>query len=384
MSSEPAVSPWPPWARGIGGDVALSFVLAAFQLVGTHFAAEGQPEREALDALARVLLVAGPLLLLLRRRRPGVVLVGVFAITVSYLALGYPFGPVFFSLFVASFTAVLAGRRTWAWTATAVGYVAFLVLGHGADDGATLAEAAGLAAWMIVPLIAAEVARSRRERAAELTRSRAEEERRRAGEERMRIARELHDVVAHNMSLINVQASVALHLADERPEQARTALAAIKEASKEGLDELRSVLDLLRGTGEEAPLRPAPGLDDLHALVARAEGAGVAVHMETEGVKRPVPAAVGLAGFRMVQEGLTNVVRHAGPATAVVTLAYGDDDLVVQVDDDGAGPVDGAGGVRGITGMGERVGALGGHLDAGPLPGRGFRLRARFPLDRQP
>ena len=384
MSAAPQLSPWPRWVRGVGGDVLLSLALAAFQLVGTHFAAENQSDRETLDALARAFLLAGPILLLLRRRLPATVLVGVLGVTVSYLALGYPYGPVFFSLFVASFTAVLAGERRAAWAATVVGYLAFLALGHGSNDGATLPEAAGLAAWMVVPLIAAEVARGRREQAVELTRARDEEERRRAGEERMRIARELHDVVAHNMSMINVQAGVALHLVDERPEQARVALAAIKDASKDGLTELRSVLELLRGTGEDVPRQPAPGLDDLHGLVRRTEAAGLAVRMETEGAKRALPAPVDLAGFRVVQEGLTNVVRHAGAATAVVHFAYRDDELMVQVDDDGPGAIDGSGGGRGIIGMRERVEALGGRLDAGPRPGGGFRLQARLPLDGLP
>jgi signal transduction histidine kinase len=217
----------------------------------------------------------------------------------------------------------------------------------------------------------------------EAARTRAEEDRRRAGEERLRIARELHDVLAHNISLINVQAGVALHLMDEQPGQSRTALVAIKQASNDALRELRSVLDILR-QGSDAPRSPTSGLDSLDGLVANAAAAGLEVRSRVEGTPRPLPAGVDLAAFRIVQEALTNVTRHAGrPATATVLVAYGDHDLTVQVDDDGEG-VDRAhpnGGGNGIRGMRERAATLGGELTAGPRPGGGFRVSAQLPLD---
>jgi signal transduction histidine kinase len=227
------------------------------------------------------------------------------------------------------------------------------------------------------------VGRARREQAAEAARTRGEEARRRASEERLRIARELHDVVAHNISLINVQASTALHLIDERPEQARTALAAIKQASKEALGELRSVVDILRQSDEEPPRAPAPSLARLDDLVSRVSAAGLEVLTKVEGDRRPLPAPVELAAFRIVQEALTNVHRHAGAASATVHVTYGERDLTVRVDDDGRGasPDGGAGGGAGIAGMRERVAALGGELEAGPRGEGGFRVLARLPLD---
>jgi len=373
----------PPWAGPVAG---LPLILGVVQVVGSFGASEGQPDRLALDPAAVLLLLAGPAALLLRRRHPVPVLVTVLVVTLTYLLMGYPYGPVFLSLIVAFFAAVGAGRRTAAWIAAGVGYVAYLGLAWlpGGEPAPSLAHATGSAAWLLVVLAVSEVARSRRERALEAARTRAEESRRKAGEERLRIARELHDVLAHNISLINVQAGVALHLIDEQPEQARTALAAIKQASKEALGELRSVLDVLR-LGE-APRSPAPGLGQLEELVARATGAGIPVRTTVEGAPRPLPARIDLAAYRIVQESLTNVVRHAGPARASVTLSYRDDALIVQVDDDGRPEVgrahvsDGAG--AGIAGMRERATALGGELDAGPRPEGGFRVRARLPLDK--
>src|ERR687892_75230 len=236
------------------------------------------------------------------------------------------------------------------------------------------------------------VRRRRRVRRVERAHTQVEEARRRASEERLLIARELHDVLAHNISLINVQAGVALHLLDERPDQARPALAAIKDASKEALGELRSVLDVLRRSedGSTAPRAPTAGLRDLSGLVERTRAAGLDVTLDVAGEARPVPAGVDLAAFRIVQEALTNVVRHAETSRARVRLDYGDDELMVQVDDDGrvlasavtdiGDTTDGGG--KGIAGMRERVLALGGSFEAGPRPGRGFRVRARFPIDR--
>jgi signal transduction histidine kinase len=189
-------------------------------------------------------------------------------------------------------------------------------------------------------------------------------------------------VLAHNISLINVQAGVALHLMDEQPGQARSALEAIKQASNDALGELRSVLDVLRQGDEQPPRAPASGLASLDRLVAGAEATGLEVSTRVEGTPRPLPAGTDLAAFRIVQESLTNVTRHAGPASATVLVRYGNDDLTVQVDDDGRGPAaaDGAGG-NGIRGMRERAAALGGELSAGSRPGGGFRVRARLPLD---
>ncbi len=242
---------------------------------------------------------------------------------------------------------------------------------------------AALAAWLLVLLGAAEAVRIRRERAAAAVQIKEEEARRRASEERLRIARELHDALGHHLSLINVQSGVALHLNEDLPAQAQRSLAAIRQASREALAELRSVLDILRQEGEPAPRSPASTLARLDELVWRAAAAGLEVRTETDGRVRPLPFGVDVAAFRIVQEALTNVTRHAGPATATVRVSYGERDLTVEVDDDGPGRAvhSGAGGGKGIVGMRERVAALGGRLEAGPRPGGGFRVRARLPLD---
>ena len=363
-------------------------MVGAFQIAGSIGAADNQADRDPVDAAGFVLLLVGPIGLAVRRRYPVPVLVLTLTATLAYIALGYPYGPVFLSLVIAFFTTVTRGHRRAAWVIAAVGFTSYLAVGLlvEAKDGPTLAHAAGVAAWLLVVLVVAEVARVRGERAVEAEKRREEQSRRQASEERLRIARELHDVLAHNISLINVQAGVALHLLEERPEQARTALSAIKEASKDALRELRSVLGVLRQVDEEAPRAPAPGLARLDILVSRAEAAGLTVRTEVEGTPRPLPAGLDLAAVRIVQEALTNVARHAGATTAVVRLCYEEQDLTVEVDDDGRGvpsPTT-VGTGSGIAGMRERAAALGGQLEAGPRPGGGFRVRARLPLPGAP
>ncbi|MGH2735653.1 MAG: sensor histidine kinase [Actinomycetota bacterium] len=395
----------PFWGPHFGPPIPLPLILGAFQVIGTVFAAHRQPQAQPLDVLGYLLLLVGPAALWFRRSYPATVLGVVLVSIVAYVMLDYPKGPVFLSFIVAVFTAVMRGRRVAAWTSFGVAYAAFLFFSYYvADEAPAGAEVAGAAAWMLVIITVAEVARTRRERFMEASRTRAEETRRRDSEERLRIAQDLHDVLAHNISLINVQAGVALHLMDERPEQARTALAAIKQASNEALGELRSVLDILRKGDEQPPRSPAARLADLDDLVERTRAAGLEVTTEIEGAPRSLSTGVDQAAFRIVQESLTNVVRHAGRAHASVLLSYGERELVVQVEDDGAGRPrpdgreeqgrprpDGqeergtnaaaaSGGGRGIAGMSERAAALGGRLEAGPRAGGGFRVRAVLPL----
>jgi signal transduction histidine kinase len=184
--------------------------------------------------------------------------------------------------------------------------------------------------------------------------------------------------------MINVQSGVALHLLDEQPEQARTALSAINEASADALREVRSALSVLRGSREQPPRSPTAGLDGIDGLVARTNGTGLGVSLVIRGDRRPLPASVDLAAFRIVQESLTNVVRHADAATARVELTYGSAELTVQIEDDGQGNETSNAGGSGIVGMRERAAALGGELEAGPVAGRGFRVRARLPLGSEP
>lgn len=365
----------------------LPLVIGVIQIVGTNFAGHGQPDRMDLDVFGILLLAVGPVALTVRRRYPVSVLGIVLATTLGYTLLDYPRGPIFLALIVAFVTAVMKGRRVEALIALALGYVAFLWAGYlvGVEPAPSLGEALGLGAWLLLLFTVSEIARSRRERAIELARTRREEDKRRAGEERLRIARELHDVLAHNISLINVQAGTALHLLDEHPEQARPSLAAIKQASNEALGELRSVLDILREGHESVPRSPVPRLAHLDELVAKTEAAGAPVTTRVRGDTRPLPPGVDLAAFRIVQEALTNVTRHAGDARVTIEIAYGDRDLTVQIDDDGGGaPAEApSGGGRGISGMRERVAALNGELEAGPRLGGGFRVRARFPLETE-
>jgi signal transduction histidine kinase len=373
------------WLRGWRLDIAIALAVAIVQVLGSFGAAQGQHEREPLDPLAYLLLAAGPAALLVRRSYPVAVYAFVFCTTLAYALLGYPQGPIFLALVVAFFTVVTTGHRLVAVVGLAAGYAGFLWLPYLLDrePAPSLEGILGLAAWLLVLLSAAEFVRVRRERAVEAARIRAEEARRRASEERLRIARELHDALGHHISLINVRAGVALHLNEPLPEQARAALDAIRQASKEALTELRSVLDILRQSDEQASWSPTPTLGRLDNLVSRAAGAGLRVRTETVGEVRPLPYGVDVAAFRIVQEALTNVARHAGPATAAVQIAYGSGELTVQVDDDGRGPPQQArpGSGKGILGMKERVAALSGELEAGPRPGGGFRVRARFPLD---
>jgi signal transduction histidine kinase len=379
-------TPWrrrpgpPPFVRTF----FLPVVVGVIQIAGTFLAQHRQPDRMDLDALGILLLAAGPAALALRRRYPVPVLAFVLSSTLGYVLLDYPQGPIYLSLIVAFVSAVMAGHRIAAVVSLLIGYPSFLWLPYvvGIEPAPTWGGAVGLGAWLLVLLTVAEVFHGRRDRAIEVARAHREEARRRASEERLRIAQELHDVLAHNISLINVQAGVALHLIDERPEQARTALAAIKTASNEALSELRSVLDVLRRGYEEPPRSPTLGLARLDDLVSKTNAAGLSVTKRVDGTPRPLPAEVDLAAYRIVQEALTNVTRHAGGAEATVRIGYGERDLTVEIEDDGRGSTMAAvpGGGRGIRGMRERATALGGELEAGPRAGGGFRVAARFPL----
>lgn len=218
------------------------------------------------------------------------------------------------------------------------------------------------------------------QRAEEAERTKDEAARRRAVEERLRIARELHDSLTHSISVIQVQAGVAVHLAGKRGEEVPPALAAIQEASTDAARELRATLSVLRGSEDGE----GTGLGQLDSLVARARAAGQPVTVTVTGPQRRLPPQVDQAAYRIVQEALTNVTRHADHAGARVQLCYGQDALTVQVDDDGAGaPARPAGQGLGLIGMRERVAELGGRLNAGPRPGGGFRVLAELPARTQ-
>jgi signal transduction histidine kinase len=242
--------------------------------------------------------------------------------------------------------------------------------------------------YLIPALIAAPlfggIAVSNRRALVNSIQARADEEaRRRVDEERLRIARELHDIVAHTMATINVQAGVAAHVLSDDPAAAGDALQAIRQSSKDGLRELRAILNVLRQADEADPTQPAPGLAQLDALIARTREAGLPTTLRHAGEPVPLPPAADLAAYRIVQESLTNVIKHAGPASAQVDLSYDDGALRIEVTDTGVGPAawPGAGGGQGIIGMRERAASVGGALEAGPGPAAGYRVRAVLPAD---
>ena len=383
---------WPGTAREWAVDAAIAVAVIAAEVGGSHAASgwshhahhHGTP-----GAWAYVLLAVSGAALLARRRYPVTVLAVTLVTALGAGALGANL--VWFAVIVAFFTAVLARQRVVAIASLVIGYLAsvwppWLI---GQPGRASVTFALGLAAGLVFMLIIAELLRIRSQRAAAVARSREEELRRRASEERLRMARDLHDVVAHNISVINVQANTALHLMDRQPERARSALVTINEVSKQALVELRTVLGVLRDVdAADAPRAPVPGLGRLGDLVGHAAAAGLVVRVEQDGRPAALPADVDLAAYRIIQEALTNTARHSGGTNAAVRLRYGDDALLVEVDDDGpprpagrsAAQANGSG--HGIAGMTERAGALGGTLRAGPRPGGGFGVRAWLPLHR--
>jgi signal transduction histidine kinase len=309
-----------------------------------------------------------------------------------YQLRGYPHEEIAaMPLFVAVYTAVRAGHWILTIAVTGSALLAGTLASSPAADETTrdFIERRFLTiGWVLAAGVLAEVLRQREayvgeveERAAEAERTREETARRRAGEERLRIARELHDSLTHSISVIKVQAGVAIHLARKRGEQVPDALVAIQEASRDATRELRATLDVLRaipGDDETAE----SGLDRLDDLIDRVHAAGVPATVTISGKERSLPPAVDRAAYRIIQEALTNVGRHAGPATALVRVDFRPRELTVQIDDDGratpdAPPVPGTG----LIGMRERVTTLGGRLRAEPRPGGGFTVRAELPAD---
>jgi signal transduction histidine kinase len=379
-----------PFAPGRPRFEAVLVALGLAVQVGiTLVAARHQPQRRDIDAYGVALLALAIAALPLRRRWPVGVLGFAFLTTIVYFIVDYPRGPIFFALVVALAQVVLTGHRRAAIATIVLGFVAFTWLGPalGTQDTPPIAGVIGLGAWLIALLSVMELVRSRRERAHEEALTRAESLQRRASDERLRIAQELHDAVAHNISLINIHAGVALHLFDEQPQQARDALATIKQSSKEALVELRSILGILRRADQDAPRAPTPSLARLDELVARSTAAGLDVRVDVQGDLANLPLNVDVAAYRIIQESLTNVARHADRADAVVRVRAAADALNVEVLDEGTGrtkPPDLPSGGNGIAGMRERATAIGGSFEAGPRPGRGFAVRARLPIGDAP
>ncbi|MEV5506988.1 sensor histidine kinase [Streptomyces orinoci] len=343
------------------------------------------------------LSVAASACLLAHRRAPRLVLAltcGCTALAAVLTRDGRPHTQIAVTVAMALFIVIFRTERPAAWwiTAATVGTLPPAVMLLGPPPWYSQ-ENIGLVAWICMAAAIGDAGRSRRafvaaiqERAVRAEAGREEEARRRVAEERLRIARELHDVVAHLIALVNVQAGVASHVMDSRPDQAKEALAQVRQASRSALEELRTTVGLLRQYGDpEAPTEPAPGLGTLGQLVDGLTRAGLEVEVRTEGAGDGLPAAMDLTAYRVIQEALTNVHKHAGPgARAQVTIRRGPLELVLTVLDDGgragAAPAPPAGG-HGLTGMRERVTALGGGIETGPrrdVPG--FRVEVRLPL----
>ncbi|OLF12367.1 two-component sensor histidine kinase [Actinophytocola xinjiangensis] len=339
----------------------------------------------ALAPLGHVLLVAGGLALVARRRTPVVVLVATGACALGYQAVGFDV-PVVAYLF-AVYAAMRAGHRILT-AACSVAMLAALPLAilvspHDWAGAELFTQSRDVLeiAWLVAAAAAGEALRQAERRADEAERTREETARRRADEQRLHIARELHDSLTHQISVVKIQAEVAVHLATRRGEPVPEALLAIREAGREAARELRATLEALR---DDDPT-PRHGLEHVPDLVARARTGGLDATLTIEGDREDVPASVDRTAYRIVQESLTNVARHADAASASVSIGYRPDALVIRVVDDGRATVDTAPepGV-GLAGMRERVAALGGRLRAAPRDEGGFAVQAELPVERVP
>ncbi|MFE7468029.1 sensor histidine kinase [Streptomyces sp. NPDC057499] len=390
------------WLRGhpLALDAALALAVLVAMVVGAFVHARA---RQGLEfgteppaPVSLLLMVAGAVALIWRRRNPLAVLAVTAALTVVELVSFDPPAPVVMSTVIALYTVAARTDRPTTWRVgvltMAVPTAAAMLFG---PPPWYSQENFGIFAWTGLAGAAGDAVRSRRafigaiqERAERAERTRDEEARRRVAEERLRIARDLHDVVAHHIALVNVQAGVAAHVMDRRPDQAKEALAHVREASRSALDELRATVGLLRQSGDpKAPTEPAPGLAVLDALVDTVRRAGLPVEVACTDRRPPLPAAVDLAAYRVIQEALTNVRKHAGPgARAEVSVVRVGFTAEITVLDNGTGNGTGkgaesSGGGHGLLGMRERVTALGGTLTAGPRYGGGFRVHAILPVE---
>jgi signal transduction histidine kinase len=332
--------------------------------------------------------------LMWRRSHPRAVIAVITGCAVGVAALGYLLtvlllGPVMVALFALAFRTDRRTANTFALTTIGLLVVTAMAAGPAAEP--LVLKTIAPAAWLLLPTSLGTVARMRSEyleaaqtRAEQAERTREEVARHRVAEERMRIARELHDVVAHHLALANAQAGTAAHVVRNSPDQAQKMLAELTATTSSALRELKAAVGLLRQAGDqEAPLEPAPGLARLPALIGSLSAAGLDVTVTDQGTPRPLSPGVDLTAYRIVQEALTNVTKHADSKEARVELAYSHEWLTVTVTDRGGGPPCSpppAGSGYGLIGMRERAHSVGGHLRTGPRPGGGFQVTAELPL----
>jgi signal transduction histidine kinase len=359
-------------------DAALAAVVGLVTVVSV-LVEDRNDASESLTIAGAALLAVQIVPLVWRRRAPLAVMLVVVGAGVAYGIAELPDPAIMFAPVLATYT--LAAHRPravtvpWALAGVAIGAVALLLTPDADVADVAVNYFVFVTAWLL-----GDTVRGQRERVALIDAQREEESRRAVADERVRIARDLHDVVAHHLSVIVVQAEAAQEVLASRPDRAGEAMGAVADTARSALGELRRVVGVLRSEGGRAP---QPDLDAVDDLVASVRQAGLTVAVRTEGRPRAVGGVVGVAAYRVVQEALTNVLRHAAARRAEVALAYGDDDLVVTVSDDGRGGSGGNGG-HGLAGMRERVTVLGGSLDAGPRAEGGFAVRARLPLAPAP
>ncbi|MCZ2860867.1 sensor histidine kinase [Blastococcus sp. VKM Ac-2987] len=358
---------------------------AALAATAALFSADETGSRPP-DAVAVGILCAAAAALLLRRRRPRTALFGTVGSALVYLALDYPGGPELPVLMVAFYSVAAAGQR---WETV---LVVVLFGGGGAVYRAVVERESffeitlTMALLVLAFLLGDSVSTRRRLRAEVRERLRAAavekelEAQTRVSSERMRIARELHDVLAHTITTMTVHAGAAADLLSDRPEQARRSLATLRASGRDAMTELRATIAVLRSGDEEPTRQSVPGLAQLDALVRGVRQAGLPVELEFRGERRKLPAAVELTVYRIVQEALTNVIRHARASRAAVCVDVAPTAVEVTVEDDGAGRPEALHQGSGLLGLGERARALGGALSAGNRPGGGFRVRATLPV----
>jgi signal transduction histidine kinase len=378
----------PPWTRAaFDGLLAVGLAALSVSLVHDVLGQLGGQARPP-AAVAYALALAHTLPVALRRRFPRAVLATAIATGVLAGVLGLPtivLGP---AVLVPVYTVAVYCDRWSALAglagvelAVALDQLAFASTGVDTWVGNSLVLAA---AWVLGRFVGDRRVHTMEleARTLELELAREELARQAVTEERLRIARELHDVVAHSMSVIAVQSGVGAHVLDTRPEEARKALETIEGVSRGALDELRRLLGVLRDDDEAQGVSPMPGLGDLDALLARMGEAGLAVKLRVHGARPEVPQGVDVSAYRIVQEALTNVLKHAGAASAQVVVTYDDHAVAVEVTDGGHGaPAGQAWSGHGIGGMRERAALFGGDLEVGPRPGGGFRVAARLPFE---
>jgi signal transduction histidine kinase len=358
-------------------DTLLAVVIGVVVAVTSAPAGTNQIGVQPMDALAHLLVGAGAAGLAVRRRWPGFALALALGVTFAFLQAGYPYGPVFLLSGVALYSVAAWRGPRYTKAAALATLVVHLAWALWFESDGAITMLVGSAVWIAASVGLGVAVRLRREA---IARGLADARHRAGYEERLRIAQEVHDVVGHSLAVISMNAGAALHVLSKPgpvpAEPLERSLAAIRQASNGALDELRATLATFTGTLEPTP---SSRLAEIPGLVAATDVDGLAVALRVDGTPAPVPAPVDLAGYRIVQEALANVVRHAHARHVAVEIAYGADAVAITVTDDGRGS-SATGGGTGLASMGERARAVGGTLSVGPRAGGGFEVRASLPV----